>query len=86
MYLHVFKTLIMNCRYFTWFQENDKWETIDKTEFPQEYLPFINNTMAKEPCIHKSLLKLWQKDDAKNIDELTKTEILEDVTASLQNK
>ncbi|EZA53730.1 hypothetical protein DMN91_007862 [Ooceraea biroi] len=72
--------------YFTWFQENDKWETMDKSEFPEEYLPIINNTMTKEPCIHKSLLKLWQKDGEENIDELTKAEILEDVTASLQNK
>ncbi|XP_011339858.1 NPC intracellular cholesterol transporter 1 isoform X3 [Ooceraea biroi] len=59
---------------------------MDKSEFPEEYLPIINNTMTKEPCIHKSLLKLWQKDGEENIDELTKAEILEDVTASLQNK
>ncbi|CAL1688249.1 unnamed protein product [Lasius platythorax] len=71
--------------YFTWFQENDKWETMDKSEFPEEYLPIINSTMSKEPCIHKSLLKLWQK-DKKNIDKLTKPEILRDVTKTLQNK
>jgi len=72
-------------RYFTWFQEDDKWETMNKTEFPEEYLFIINNTMAKEPCIHKSLLKIWQK-DRRNIDKLTKTKILQDVTATLQNK
>lgn len=72
----------MHYRYFTWFQEDDKWETMDKTEFPEEYLPIINKTMAKEPCIHKSLLKIWQK----NIDKLTKTRILKDITATLQYK
>lgn len=72
--------------YFTWFQEDDKWETMDKSEFPEEYLPIINSTMTKEPCIHKSLLKLWQKDGKKKIDNLTKTEILNDVTMTLQNK
>lgn len=71
-------------RYFTWFQEDDKWETMDKTEFPEEYLPIINSTMAKEPCIHKSFLKIWQK-DGRNIDKLTKTRILKDVTTTLEN-
>ncbi|XP_011861607.1 PREDICTED: patched domain-containing protein 3-like isoform X1 [Vollenhovia emeryi] len=71
--------------YFTWFQKDDKWETMDKTEFPEEYLPIINSTMAKEPCIHKSVLKIWQK-DRRNIDKLTKIRILKDVTATLQNK
>ncbi|XP_018402992.1 PREDICTED: patched domain-containing protein 3-like isoform X2 [Cyphomyrmex costatus] len=71
--------------YFTWFQEDDKWETMNKTEFPEEYLPVINSTMAKEPCIHKSLLKIWHK-DGRNIEKLTKTRILNDVTATLQNK
>lgn len=58
---------------------------MDKSEFPEEYLPIINSTMAKEPCIHKSLLKIWQKDH-NNIDKLTKARILKDVTATLQNK
>ncbi|XP_071561671.1 patched domain-containing protein 3 isoform X2 [Temnothorax nylanderi] len=71
--------------YFSWFQEDDKWETMDKTEFPDEYLPIINSTMAKEPCIHKSLLKIWQKNH-RNIAKLTKASILKDVTATLQNK
>ncbi|XP_012234648.2 patched domain-containing protein 3 [Linepithema humile] len=70
---------------FTWFQENDKWETMNKTEFPEEYLPIINNTMMKEPCVQKSLLKLWQKDGGKDIDNLTKLEILEDITATMQH-
>ncbi|XP_011632112.1 patched domain-containing protein 3-like isoform X2 [Pogonomyrmex barbatus] len=68
--------------YFTWFQEDDKWETMNKTEFPEEYLPIINDTMAKEPCIHKSLLKIWQKH---GIDKLTKARILKDVTTTLKN-
>lgn len=72
-------------RYFTWFQEDDNWETMDKTQFPEGYLPVINSIMAKEPCIHKSLLKIWQKDN-RNIDKLTKTKILKDITATLQNK
>ncbi|KAL6427288.1 hypothetical protein ACFW04_008694 [Cataglyphis niger] len=72
--------------YFTWFQEDDKWDTMDKSEFPEEYLPIINSTMTKEPCIHKSLLKLWQKDGKKKIDNLTKSQILSDVTMTLQNK
>ncbi|KAL0119259.1 hypothetical protein PUN28_009682 [Cardiocondyla obscurior] len=71
--------------YLTWFQEDDNWETMDKTEFPEEYLPIINITMTKEPCIHKSLLKLWQK-KSRNIDKLTKAKILKDVTMTLQNK
>ncbi|XP_011693441.1 PREDICTED: patched domain-containing protein 3-like isoform X1 [Wasmannia auropunctata] len=71
--------------YFAWFQEDDKWETMDKSEFPEEYLPIINSTMTKEPCIHKSLLKIWHK-NGRNIDKLTKTRILKDVTATLQNK
>lgn len=79
------ETFALHYRYFTWFQENDKWETMDKSEFPEEYLPIINSTMSKEPCIHKSLLKLWQK-NKKNIDKLTKPEILRDVTKTLQNK
>lgn len=73
-------------RYFTWFQEDDKWETMNKTDFPEEYLPYINMTMSEEPCIHKSLLKIWQKKDGNIIDKLNKTEILKDVTATLQNK
>nr|XP_012227308.1 PREDICTED: patched domain-containing protein 3-like [Linepithema humile] len=71
--------------HFTWFQENDKWETMNKTEFPEEYLPLINDTMMKEPCVQKSLLKLWQKDGGKDIDNLTKLEILEDITATMQH-
>ncbi|XP_029156681.1 patched domain-containing protein 3-like isoform X1 [Nylanderia fulva] len=71
--------------YFTWFQEDDKWDTMDKSEFPEEYLSIINDTMNKEPCIHKSLLKLWQKPNKKKIDILTKADILNDVTEPLQN-
>lgn len=60
---------------------------MNKTDFPEDYLPFINTTMSEEPCIHKSLLTIWQKkDDDKIIDTLNKTEILMDVTATLQNK
>lgn len=80
------ETFALYYRYFTWFQEDDKWETMDKSEFPEEYLPIINSTMTKEPCIHKSLLKLWQKDGKKKIDNLTKPQILSDVTMTLQNK
>ncbi|GAB1864647.1 Patched domain-containing protein 3 [Camponotus japonicus] len=72
--------------YFTWFQEDDRWETMNKAEFPEGYLPIINETMAKEPCIHKSLLKLWQKDGKKSIEKLTKKEILRDISMTLQNK
>nr|XP_012227494.1 PREDICTED: patched domain-containing protein 3-like [Linepithema humile] len=72
-------------RHFTWFQENDDWETMNKTEFPEEYLPIIDNMMTKEPCVQKSLLKLWQKNGGKDIDSLTKLEILKDVTAIMQN-
>lgn len=59
---------------------------MNKTEFPEEYLPIINKTMTKEPCIHKSLLKLWQKNGKKSIEKLTKKEILKDITMTLQNK
>ncbi|XP_029156684.1 patched domain-containing protein 3-like isoform X2 [Nylanderia fulva] len=58
---------------------------MDKSEFPEEYLSIINDTMNKEPCIHKSLLKLWQKPNKKKIDILTKADILNDVTEPLQN-
>ncbi|XP_067211817.1 patched domain-containing protein 3-like isoform X2 [Linepithema humile] len=58
---------------------------MNKTEFPEEYLPLINDTMMKEPCVQKSLLKLWQKDGGKDIDNLTKLEILEDITATMQH-
>ena len=77
--------LIYAYRHFTWFQENDKWETMNKTEIPEEYLPIINNTITKEPCIQHSLLNLWQKNDEKDIANLTKSEILEDITATMQN-
>lgn len=85
LYEFVIYNVYLYYSYFTWFQEDDKWETMDKSEFPDEYLPVLNSTMAKEPCIHKSLLKIWQK-DRKNIDKLTKARILKDVTATLQNK
>lgn len=85
LYEFVIYNVYLYNSYFTWFQEDDKWETMDKSEFPDEYLPVLNSTMAKEPCIHKSLLKIWQK-DRKNIDKLTKARILKDVTATLQNK
>ncbi|XP_072753049.1 patched domain-containing protein 3 isoform X2 [Anoplolepis gracilipes] len=72
-------------RYFTWFQENNKCKTMSKSECSEKDLPIINS-MTKDLCIYKSLLKLWQKNDEKNIDKLTKTQILKDVTISLQNK
>lgn len=71
--------------YFTWFQEDDKWETMDKTDFPEGYLPIINETMGKDPCIYKTLLKLWQKNGNESIEKLTKKEILRDISMTLQN-
>lgn len=59
---------------------------MDKSEFPEEYLSIINDTMAKDACIYKSLLKLWQKDGMKDVDQLTKKEILHDVTVAMRNK
>lgn len=81
-----FTAFALYSSYFTWFQEDDRWETMNKAEFPEEYLPIINKTMAKEPCIHKSLLKLWQKNGKKSIEKLTKKEILRDISMTLQNK
>ncbi|XP_014480960.1 PREDICTED: patched domain-containing protein 3-like [Dinoponera quadriceps] len=72
--------------HFTWFQQDATWETMDKSEFPDEYLFIINDTMSKDACIYKSLLKLWQKDGAKDVGMLTKKEILRDVTVAMQNK
>ncbi|XP_032681193.1 protein patched homolog 3-like isoform X3 [Odontomachus brunneus] len=72
--------------HFTWFQQDATWETMDKSEFPVEYLEFINATMSKDACIYKSLLKLWQKDGMKDIDQLTTKEILWNVTVAMRNK
>lgn len=58
---------------------------MDKTEFPEGYLSTINDMIGTEPCIYKTLLKLWQK-DKKSIEKLTKKEILRDISMTLQNK
>ncbi|XP_011151061.2 patched domain-containing protein 3 [Harpegnathos saltator] len=72
--------------HFTWFQQDATWDTMDKSEFPEEYLSIINDTMSKDACIYKSLLKLWQKEGMKDVDKLTKGEILHDVTVAMRNK
>lgn len=78
--------IVIYYRYFTWFQEDSTEESMNKIDFPEEYLTIINETISKDACIYKSLLKLWQKDGKKDISRLTKTEILKDITAAMQNK
>lgn len=44
------------------------------------------NTMMVDGCIYQSILQLWENSLLKDIHNLTKKEILEDVTKAVKHK
>lgn len=46
----------------------------------------LNNTVLKNGCIYQSIIQLWETSIKKDVRNLTKKEVLEDVTKAIRNK
>lgn len=46
----------------------------------------LNNTVLKNGCIYQSIIQLWETSIKKDVRNLTKKEVLEDVTKAIKNK
>ena len=54
-------------------------------EFAGEIIDKLNRTMVENECIYQSLLKLWKTKDSTILGNLTKDQVLDDVTRSLRD-
>ena len=78
--------IILNCRYFTWFNMDNKTDIFEDLEVTADILIELNNTVLKNGCIYQSIIQLWETSLMKDVRNLTKKEVLDDVTKAIRHK
>lgn len=76
----------MNYRYFTWFNMDNTTDIFNDLDVTTDILVELNNTVLKNGCIYQSIIQLWETSIKKDVRNLTKKEVLEDVTKAIRNK
>lgn len=76
----------LNYRYFTWFNMDNKTDIFEGLEVTEDILIELNNTVLKNGCIYQSIIQLWQTSLMKDVRNLTKREVLDDVTKAIRHK
>ncbi|PBC29212.1 Patched domain-containing protein [Apis cerana cerana] len=74
----------LNYRYFTWFNVENTTEIFE--EIIGSNLAEFKDKIQKNGCIYQSVIQLWETSLMKDIRNLTKKEVLEDVTKAIKHK
>ncbi|KOC68201.1 Patched domain-containing protein 3, partial [Habropoda laboriosa] len=72
--------------YFTWFNMDDTTDIFKDLEVTEDILYELNRKVLKNGCIYQSIIQLWETSLMKNVHNLTKKEILEDVNKAIRHK
>lgn len=72
--------------YFTWFNMDNTTDIFNDLDVTTDILVELNNTVLKNGCIYQSIIQLWETSIKKDVRNLTKKEVLEDVTKAIKNK
>lgn len=78
--------VLLNYRYFTWFNVGNTTDIFKDLDVAGDILAELNNTVLKNGCIYQSIIQLWETSLMKDVRNLTKKEILEDVTKAIKQK
>lgn len=78
--------VLLNYRYFTWFNVDNTTDIFKDLDVAGDILAELNNTVLKNGCIYQSIIQLWETSLMKDVRNLTKKEILEDVTKAIKQK
>ena len=71
--------------YLTWFSKDNTTDVFKDLEIPEDMIEQLN-TMMVDGCIYQSILQLWENTLLKDVNNLTKKEVLEDVTKAVKHK
>lgn len=75
----------MTRRYLTWFEEHTSTMSREDLEFAAKIVDQLNSTTNEDGCIYQSLLKLWNTKNPEEFNELSKEDLLRDVTIALND-
>ncbi|KZC10954.1 PREDICTED: patched domain-containing protein 3-like [Dufourea novaeangliae] len=72
--------------YLTWFNKTDTTDIFKDLDITEDILAELNSTAFKDGCIYQSIVQLWDTGLSKDVRNLTKKEIVEDVNKALRHK
>ncbi|XP_076245732.1 patched domain-containing protein 3 isoform X2 [Calliopsis andreniformis] len=72
--------------YFTWFKNDDPADIFKDLDFAEDIMMELNDTLVNKGCIYQSIIQLWETGLSKDVRNLTKKEVLEDVNKALKHK
>ncbi|CAL7946435.1 unnamed protein product [Xylocopa violacea] len=72
--------------YLTWFNMTNPAVIFKDLNIGDEIMVELNKTVLKQGCIYQSVIQLWETTLMKDVANLTKNEILDDVTKAVKHK
>lgn len=73
-------------RYFTWFKTDNAADMFENYDLPENMMMELNATLANNKCIYQSIIQLWETGLSKDVRNLTRREILDNVNEALKQK
>ncbi|XP_043279634.1 patched domain-containing protein 3-like [Venturia canescens] len=71
--------------YLTWFQDHTLSMSEGDMEYVNKMVEKLNRTTLDDDCIYQSLLKLWRSKGTNDFTEITKQQVLDDVSRALND-
>ncbi|XP_076391692.1 patched domain-containing protein 3 isoform X1 [Megachile rotundata] len=72
--------------YLSWFNPDETKDVLKDFEIPEDIMQHLNDTVFKNGCIYQSIIQLWESGLSKDVRNLTKKEVLDDVTKAVKHK